>query len=221
MADLIRDLVVAGLLSGTQPITIMGLLLLRTGHDGRRNSVAFLAGAFAVETACSSSPRPWLSAERCRADSDPGSVFLGVRILIGITLVVTGLMLRRPAKKESPEVPKSLQRLRNLSLGGAFVAGVLLADYVGPVLASLSIASTDVDTAGRLASIGFYTILATGIPAALLIISLQSERAGTRLDDSISWLMNHRRQIASWITLVLGVLLVANGIIGLIVVGNQ
>ena len=134
--------------------------------------------------------------------------------------VIRGDALSR-GLQSTPEVHKSLQRLRNLSLGGTFDAGVLLADDVGPVLASLSIAATDVDLAGRLASIGFYTILATDIPAALLVISLQSERAGRRLDDSISRLMDHRRQIASWITLVLGVLLVANGIIGLIVVGNQ
>ena len=209
-------LIVAGLLSGTQPVTVMGLLLLRTGPNGARNSWAFLAGAFTVETALLIFANLVLGGT-VESDSDPGRFFLIIRVVLGGVLIVTGLMLRRPAKKEAPPVPKSLQRLRNLRPVGAFIAGILLADYVGPALASLAIATADVSTGGRLAASLLYTLLATGIPATFLIISLTSNRAGDRINNGMDWVMGHRRQLASWIALVLGVLLVADGVIGLLV----
>jgi hypothetical protein len=61
-----------------------------------------------------------------------------------------------------------------------------------------------------------YTLLATGIPETFLIISIRSERAQTKLTDSTSWVLQHRRMLASWIGLVLGTLLVADGTIGLL-----
>jgi hypothetical protein len=97
----------------------------------------------------------------------------------------------------------------------SFVAGVLLADHVGPVIASMAMATASVGLGGRLLAMA-YTLLATGIPATFLIISIRSERAQTKLTDSTSWVLQHRRMLASWIGLVLGTLLVADGTIGLL-----
>ncbi len=215
MSELVRALIVAGLMSGTQPITIMGLLIVMTGPKGTRNSWAFLAGAFAVETALLLVAALFLG-DSVESDSDPGRILLGIRVLLGVAVLVTGFMLRRPPKKEQPETPKALQRLRDLSPGKSFVAGVLLADYVGPVIASLAIASSSVTLGGRFLAIAFYTALATGIPGAFLLISIRSERAHHKLQNSTTWVMQHRRQLASWVLIVLGVLLIGDGTIGLI-----
>ena len=215
MSDLVRSLIVAGLMSGTQPITIMGLLLVMTGPKGTRNSVAFVGGAFAVETALLVAAA-YVLGDTVESDSDPGRVLLLIRVLLGVAVLVTGVMLRRPPKKEPPETPKALQRLQNLSPMKSFIAGVLLADYVGPVIASLAIASSPVALGGRLLAIAFYTALATGIPGTFLVISLRSERAHTKLTSSTTWVMQHRRQLASWVAIALGVLLVADGLIGLL-----
>jgi hypothetical protein len=215
MSELLRALIVAGLMSGTQPITIMGLLIVMTGPKGARNSWAFLAGAFAVETVLLLVAALFLG-DSVESDSDPGRILLGIRVLLGIAVLVTGIMLRRPPKKEQPETPKALQRLRNLSPGKSFVAGVLLADYVGPVIASLAIASSSVALGGRLLAIAFYTALATGIPGAFLLMSIRSERAHEKLQESTTWVMRNRRQLASWVLIVLGALLIGDGTIGLI-----
>lgn len=215
MSELVRALIVAGLMSGTQPITIMGLLVVMTGPRGARNSWAFLAGAFAVETVLLLVAAFFLGGS-VESDSEPGRVLLGIRVTLGVAVLVTGVLLRRPPKKEPPETPKALQRLRDLSPGKSFVAGVLLADYMGPVIASLAIAASSVSLGGRLATMAFYTALATGIPVAFLVVSVRSERAFGKLNDSTSWVLRHRRQLASWMAIVLGVLLIADGVIGLI-----
>lgn len=215
MGDLVRALIVAGLMSGTQPITIMGLLIVITGPKGKRNGWAFLAGAFAVETVILLLAS-FLVGDSVESDSDPGRVLLSIRLVLGVAVLVTGLLLRRPPKKELPETPKALQRLRDLSSGKSFIAGVLLADYVGPVIASLAIASSAVELGGRLLAVAFYTALATGIPGAFFVVSIRSERAYAKLTGSTSWVLQHRRQLASWILSVLGVLLIADGTIGLL-----
>ena len=155
-----------------------------------------------------------------KADSAPGMSFLLIRVVLGIALLVVGLRWRKPPKHEAPEVPKALERLRNIGLVGAFISGVLLADYVGPVIASLAITTSTASLGGRLLATLVYTALATGIPAAFLIISITSDTAGQSLDGTMSWVMGHRRQLASWIALILGVLLIGDGIVGLILLGD-
>ena len=50
MTELARLLIVSGLVSGTQPSTIMGLLVVMNGATPRRNGWAFVLGLFTVET---------------------------------------------------------------------------------------------------------------------------------------------------------------------------
>ena len=215
MSELVRALIVAGLMSGTQPITIMGLLIVMTGPKGARNAWAFLFGAFAIETLLLL-VAAFVFGDSVESDSDPGRILLSIRVVLGVAVFVAGLRLRRPPKKEAPETPKALQRLRDLSPAKSFVAGVLLADYVGPVIASLALASAPVTIGGRLLGIGFYTLLATGIPATFLLLSIRSARANRKLSDSTSWVLQHRRVLASWVAIVLGLLLIGDGLIGLL-----
>ena len=202
-------------MSGTQPITIMGLLIVMTGPKGHRNGWAFLLGAFTVETSLLLLASFFLGST-VKSDSDPGRILLGIRVALGIAIFVAGLNLRRPPKKEAPETPKALQRLQDLSPAKSFVAGFLLADYVGPVIASLAIAASPVRLGGRLIAMIFYTLLATGIPAAFLLVSIRSERAHGKLTDSTSWVLKHRRELASWLGILLGLLLMIDGTIGLL-----
>ena len=215
MGELVRALIVAGLMSGTQPITIMGLLIVMTGPKGARNSWAFVAGAFAVETVVLI-VAAMVFGGSVESDSDPGRILLSIRVVLGVAILIAAVRLRRPPKKEPPETPKALERLRDLSPGKSFLAGVLLADYVGPVIASMALASASVELGGRLLAIGFYTLLATGIPATFLFLSIRSERAHAKLTSSTTWVLQHRRMLASWIGLVLGTLLIADGTIGLL-----
>lgn len=219
VSELMRSLVVAGLVSGLQPITLMGLLVMRTGPRGSRNSFAFVAGAFSVETVLVVLAATVL-ADRVDSDSPTGRVFLGVRLALGVALVIVALRLRRPGPAEPPEVPASLRRLQGIGPAPAFVAGILLADYVGPVLASMSIASSSVAVGDRAAAILVYTIFATGIPLALLIVSIKRRSAAERIDGAMSWTMAHRRQIGSWLALVLGLLLVVDALTGFLVIGD-
>lgn len=215
MSELVRALILAGLLSGTQPITIMGLLLVMNGAKPKRNGWAFIAGAFLVETALVLSASLFLGGA-VESDSAPGRAFLLIRLGLGLVLLTLGLLARRPPKKPAPEVPNALKRLHELPPSKSFVAGLLLADYQGPVVASLAIAATNVSEAGRLFSVLFYTVLGTGIPISVLLITTNSKKANNKVTSGTNWVMMNRRQLVSWVTLALGILLVGDAALGLV-----
>ena len=215
MSDLIRTLVLCGLLSGTQPITIMGLLLVMTGDRPRRNGSAFILGAFVVETALLVGSSVIFGAS-VTPNSAPGAWFLVVRFVIGVLLVAAGVMLRRPPKRPAPEIPKALERLQSLDARRSFVAGMALADYQGPVLGCCAIASATTTLAGQLGSIAIYTAIASGIPIGLMVLTTRSERAHDRVQATTTWVMRNRRLLASWLALVLGLFVISDATIGLL-----
>jgi hypothetical protein len=193
MGELARTLVVCGLISGTQPITLMGLLLVMTGNEPKRNGWAFLAGAFLVESTVLIGAN-LLVGGSVDSSSSTGRSLIIVKIVFGIALVLVGLRLRRPPRKPSPDVPPSLEKLRDLAPRKAFVAGLVLADYQGPFLASMALASASLSFSGR---------------------TIETHR---KLTDKTSWVLKNRRKIASWVLIVAGIALVGDGIIAWLVV---
>jgi hypothetical protein len=212
MGDLVRNMIVCGLVSGTQPLTIMGLLLVTTTDRPRACGWAYLAGCFTVETAVLLAANLVLGGT-VEADSTSGRVLIGLRLAIGAALVVFGLLLRRPAKKPQPEVPKSLTRLQTLTPLKAFVAGTLLADWQGPALASLAVASANVGLSARLGSALLYSLIASGIPIAVFLIINHSARAHDKVDNGTTWVMKNRRPLASWIALGAGVMVLGDALL--------
>jgi hypothetical protein len=216
MPSLVRTLILCGLLSGTRPVTVMGLLLVMAGGvNSRVKGLAYLSGAFLVETGILLFASLVLG-NSVDTNSHVGRGFLLIRITLGIVLVVAGFRLRREPKEPQPEIPKSLVRLQGMGPGKAFVAGLALADYQGPVIGSLAISASSVSAGGRLAAVALYTLFASGIPFTVYIIVLRSQRALEKMNDATNWVMRHRRQLASWFCLVLGSLLVGDAALGLI-----
>ncbi len=189
----------------------MGLLLVMGSSAPRRNGLAYLAGAFMIQAGLLLGASILIGGTISR-NSDPGRSFVGARIAIGAGLVLFGLLLRRPPGKPVPEIPHALERLRGMGPRQSFVAGIVVADYQGPVLASLALATTGVSFGGRLVALGVYSLLATGIPLGIMIWATRSERARGRIERATAWVMRNRRGLASWLSLALGLLLFGDGI---------
>lgn len=219
MGDLARTLVVCGLLSGTQPFTLMGLLLVMTGNNPKRNGWAFVGGAFLVESVVLVGASLVVGGV-VDPSSTTGRSLIAVKIAFGVVLVLVGLRLRKPPRKPSPEVPPSLEKLRDLPPRKAFLAGLLLADYQGPFIASMALASATVSFGGRLGALAFYTVFATGIPLCILLVATRSIETHRKLTDKTSWVLKNRRKIASVLLIVGGIALVGDGIIAWLVVNG-
>jgi hypothetical protein len=216
MSDLVRTLILCGLLSGTQPITVMGLLLVMAGGvDSRRKGLAYLAGAFLVESSILLFAS-FVFANTVDTESSVGRSFLIIRLALGVVLVIGGLRLRKEPKEPQPEIPKSLERLQGMGPGKAFIAGLALADYQGPVIGSMAIASSVVSTRGHLLAFALYTLLATGIPFMIYLAVLRSQKAMDKMNSITGWVMRNRRRLASWFGIVLGLFLIGDAALGLI-----
>jgi len=216
MSDLVRTLILCGILSGTQPVTVMGLLLVMAGGvDSRRKGLSYLAGAFLVESGIVLFASLVLGGTVSNI-SVPGRLFLIIRLALGVALVVVGFLMRKPPKKPQPEVPKSLERLQGMGPGKSFLAGMALADYQGPVVGSLAISASTVGTSGRIAAWALYTLLASGIPLIMFVVVRRSQKAMDKMNNATGWVMQHRRQLVSWFGLILGVLLIGDAIVGLL-----
>jgi hypothetical protein len=212
VSNLVSTLILSGIISGTDPICIMALLLLLGGAKSTRAAWAFIGGEFAVQTTIVFFAT-FVLGGTVKPNSAPGRSFIYIRIAIGVALIVVGLRWRRPPKKPSPAVPKSLQKLHNEGASKVFVAGLVLADYQGPVIASLAITASSLTLGGgRLLAAALYTLFATGIPVAFLLVCTHWDRADKLLDEGMDWLMKHRRQVGSWASLVIGVLVIINAL---------
>jgi hypothetical protein len=212
MSDLVHTLILCGLLSGTQPLTLMGLLIVLGGATPRANGLAFVFGAFLIQTSIVVVVSAVFGGT-VPPTSGAGRSFIALRIVVGLALLVFGFLLRRPTGKPIPEIPHALERLRGMGPRQSFVAGIIVADYQGPALASLALTSSSLSFAGRLAGLGFYTLFASGIPLALMLVTTRSERARDRITRATNWVMGHRRVLASWFSIVGGLLLVADGVV--------
>lgn len=206
VAQLIKTLILAGLISGTQPLTLMGLLLVMGGEKPRRNGFAYIAGAFGIQTILVVTASMVFGAT-VDGGSSAAHGLLGVRLGLGIGAVLVGALLRRPPGKPLPEIPASLARLQSMGPNKAAAAGVVVADYQGPVIASLTLASADVASSARFGAVAFYTLFATGIPLVLMISATRSAKTLDALNRGTRWVMRNRRKLASWICIVGGGLL--------------
>lgn len=212
MGELVRTLLICGLVSAFEPFTIGGLLIVMSGARPGPNGRAFVAAGFVVQTSILV-VAGLLIGGLVSNDSGAGRTFLGLRIALGVVLVVVGIRLRRPPSKPADEVPAMFARLQQLTPRTAFVAGALFCDYQGPIVGALALAATDVGTGGQLVAIAGYTLLATGLPLTLVMVTERSSAMRQRFERGIAAVMARRRAVGSWLAIGIGVLLAFDAII--------
>ncbi len=211
MNDLVRTLIVCGLISGTQPFTIMGMFLVLGSNRGTRNVWWYLLGCFSVQFVVVVIVGSIVGGT-VDADSSPGRSLIGLRIAAGVVLVGLGTWLRRPAKNAAPDTPKVFDRLANVGAGASYIGGILVADYQGAVLAAGALATAKVTSTQQLVGWAIYCLFATGLPALAAFATIRSARAEANLHRTIDWVMRNRRSLASWICLVGGLFLFGDGL---------
>lgn len=219
MNDLVRTLVVCGLISGTQPFTILGMFLVMGGAKGTRNVWWYLFGCFSIQFVIVVIVGSLVS-DTVAADSGPGRSLIGLRVAAGLVLVGLGVWLRRPAKKEAPSTPKAFDRLNNVGAGASYIGGILIADYQGSVLAAGALATAQVSQSEVIVGWLIYCLFATGIPVAAALATMRSARAEARLHRTIDWVVANRRPLASWVCLVGGLLLFGDGLVSWVQAGG-
>ena len=212
MSDLVRTLIVCGLISGTQPFTIMGMFLVLGGNHGTRNVWWYLFGCFSIQFVIVVIVGSVVGGT-VDSSSSPGRSLIGLRIAAGLVLVALGLWLRRAPTTAAPDTPKVFDRLANVGAGASYIGGILIADYQGSVLAASALATANVTQSQQLIGWAVYCLFATGLPVLAAVATIRSARAEANLHRTIDWIMRNRRPVASWICLIGGLVLFGDGLI--------
>ena len=144
-----------------------------------------------------------------------------------ILLTFAARLHRRPQAAPHSQVGTGrseavLERLRHLHVLTSVLAGLLLG-IGGPkrlvltILAAASISSAGLASSTETALVVLYATLATALvwaPVAAFV--LLGERAVVKLDAAQEWLKRHQRAVLLYALLVIGVFLIADGIINLV-----
>lgn len=148
-----------------------------------------------------------------------------LEIAFGVALLGLAVGLRRhrqPVDRPSGRSQAALERLGRLQLKTALAAGVLLG-VGGPkrlvlsALAATSIAASGVNDAQEVALVVWYTALATALVWAPIIgFELFGERAVATLDAGQRWMSEHQRQVVFYPLVLLGLILVGDGLVTLL-----
>lgn len=218
MSDIAHTLVACGLLSGTQPLTLMGMMVLLGGENGRRNAWFYILGGFLAQ-AVVVLVSALVVGGTVDETSTPGRSLVGLRVVAGMVLLGIGLRFRRSVGPPSSETPPILARLTSMRPLGALLAGVAIADYTGAMLAAAALTTASLTNGEAFAAWALYAAFATGLLIVALLAVSRSARAESELHRAISWVLLNRRRLTSWICIVVGVLLIGDGLVTLLVTG--
>jgi hypothetical protein len=146
---------------------------------------------------------------RAKAPSAEG----GFELMLGTALLGLALLVHRRPERVRPDSGRSqriLDRLEHVRALTAVVAGLVLG-IGGP---AASITAAEANGAGRDAAlVVWYGLLATAIVwVPVLAAIVLGQRGLDLLNGGFRWLTEHQRPVTVWVLLIVGTLLVADGI---------
>lgn len=143
----------------------------------------------------------------------------GSWIMLGIGLLLLGFgvkrLLQRPAAEDSAETPRWLQAIENISYPAAFLLGIYSATYPLVIAAAGEIARVGTSEAIALAVL-FIVLGSSSVAGIAALGTFAPERSAAFLGRMRAWVTAHNRAVITAILLLLGGLLTARGLEGLL-----
>ena len=203
-----------GVAMALTPLCPLAVVVLLSLQGGRRKAWAFFLGEFLVLAAIGALTVFLHLGTSQESASKPASI---VTLVAGVVLLVTGawLVVRARRTGASPE-PSFMARLDKMEPWPAFLLGVLLPTYMIAIAAGAHIVGTHPGTAAAIAGIAVFMIVGTStsyVPIVLAEVAPErSAPARARLREA---LVRNWQLVGSSLLIVVGVLLIAKGVIAL------
>ena len=203
------------------PTTLtFSVLALVLGERPLRTGCWFYVGAFAATVAVGIAGAFVLGDTAASRDSSP-KTWVAIFDVVAAALLLGYVARTRNRPLEPAKVDSMVARMSKVASSPAVAmvgAGAVLANPGAFLpLALKSISETDPSAAGYAVEWLFFTVIALlPLAVALLLLLVAPERAGRLLERVRDWLIAHARTVASVILLILAVVLLRNGIAGLV-----
>ena len=224
MNDVLGDLLPLALGVAISPVPIIATILMLLAPQARGTSIGFLAGwvagivvATALFTIIAS------SAGLDDGSSDSSTTSSWIKVVLGVLLLLFAVRQwrRRPRPGEEAPLPKWMAAIDTFTPVKAIGLGFLLS-AINPknllmcIAAGSAIGGDDLSAGEAVVAIAVFTVIAASTVALpVLGFLLAHERMRRPLDELRTWLQANNVAVMSVLLLVIGVVLLGQGIGGL------
>ncbi|MGY1550335.1 GAP family protein [Microbacterium sp. A588] len=218
MLSLLGDILTLGIGVAISPLAIVAVILMATSGKGRTNGTAFVLGCYTLAVLLVGAlvliGRASGSDE---ADSGANITVDVLEILLGVGLLA--LAVHQWSKRSEVEPPKWLMGLDQLTIGKAFLLGVLLSGPLSPKDVPLLIAASGRISQAHLPAqevipvillFGLIGISAVAVPWLISVVAPGSVER--RLTGARSWLLANHSVVMTVLFVILGFKLIGSGI---------
>ncbi|MFE3763827.1 GAP family protein [Streptomyces sp. NPDC059104] len=212
----------AALAIALSPFPLIGIVLILSGAQGRRNGLLFAAG-WITGLAITATLVAVIFSGADDPDSTSSAIADWGRVLAGGALVVLGVRkwFNRPRAGERAEPPRWMASLDDATAGRALLLGALLSganpkNLVLTASAATSIVETGAHDVGIIAAIAVFVLIASCTVLAAVGIHLTGGRRAASFLDSVREFMVGNSVVITVIVLVLlGASILGDGLSGL------
>jgi Sap, sulfolipid-1-addressing protein len=212
-----------GIIAAVSPLVLSATFIVIRSKRKRTNSIAYLTGfVLGTTIACILG---LLLGQAATDNLDSRETIDGLfALLIGVVLVVVALSGRRGPMRPETETGRAaaiLAGLEHVGPGAAFwMAGLL--GFGGPkrllvtFLAMAAVSADAVGPGGDLVLVVLYIVTATAfVSVPVVIIVATGDRGVGMVERAESWFLRHSPALRLWVGLVIGTLLIIDGVLRL------
>ncbi|WP_199546527.1 GAP family protein [Streptomyces sp. N35] len=219
MTETMGAVLPAALAVALSPFPLIGIVLILSGTQGRRNGLLFAVG-WVSGLAVVSTLVTVLFGGADDPDSTSSAIADWGRVLAGATLVVLGARKwwRRPRAADEAEPPRWMASLGEATAARALVLGALLSganpkNLVLAASAAAAIAEARVHDAGLAAAIGVFVLTPSCTVLGAVVIDLVGgQRAASFLDGLRQFMVTNSIVITVIVMLLLGASVLGDGL---------
>ena len=212
------DLFLIGLVVTLEPIPLTAMILLLAAERGILKGLGFTLGwlltlmAIVAATVLLTGGKPLIP------QSAPSTAALCIKLAIGVVLVFTGYRRwGRPTSKEPKKQPRWMAGIDRINPLAAAGLGFLLQPWVLVAAGVSTITEAKLSSDLEYLAVFAFCILCTASYLVLEIYAaLRPEVVKTRLNALLEWINTHRDQAIVFLSLGLGLYLVAKSIYSLV-----
>lgn len=223
MGPAIGDILPLAIGVAISPVPIIAVILMLFSNRARSNSLAFLGGWIAGLTVVGIIVLLVSSGADVATENEPSTAASAFKVLLGVLLLLLGWRQwrSRPKEGEEPEMPGWMQSIESLkpamALGlGALMSGVNPKNLMLALGAAVAIAQEGLSAGeSSVALLIFIAIASCTVTGPVLLFFVLGERAEETLNGWKAWLTENNATVMAVLLLVLGVVLLGQGIGGL------
>ncbi len=224
MGSAVGEILPLGIGVAISPFPIVAVILMLLTRRAKSNAPAFLAGWVAGLAVVGVIVLLIFGGADIATYDERATGPSALRTAVGVLLflLVWRQWRRRPERGEEPEMPRWVRRMESvnpaMALGlGAILSGMNPKDTTLAVLAAVSIAQAELSAGESAVTLAVFIGIATlSVVAPITVYYALGERADETLHGWKAWLTAHNATVMAALFAVFGVLLVGQGIRGLV-----